>query len=467
MRAWASRCWWSWRRWGWPSCSCRSPGCSSGRLGIGSPELLSRESSRSALRLSLMTAPLATRGLAGARGAARVGAGPGHVSRAQRLRALRHACRWCCRRWSAASRCSSRSAAAAWSGPYLDATGSASRCRSPPPAVVVAETFVAMPFLVITVEGALRAADTRLRGGGRHPGRRPARPSSAGSPCRWSRRRSPPAPCCAGRGRSASSAPRSPSPATCPGVTQTHAARRLPRARAATRTAAFALSPGAARGRRSSCSCPARRKWLPGAATPMTGGARRLDVQVAPRGVFDARRGAWRCRRARSLGVLGPNGAGKSTLLRVVWPGWSGSAPGTSGSATAPSTTRPSGVFVPAEQRPIGVVFQDYLLFPHLTVLDNVAFGARGAGTAPRGVPAHGRPLARAARARAVRAGRSRTAALRRSGATGRPRPGARVRPGAAAPRRAALGAGRRHPRRDPERPAQAPVARSQGRCSS
>ncbi len=36
-----------------------------------------------------------------------------------------------------------------------------------------------------------------------------------------------------------------------------------------------------------------------------------------------------------------------------------------------------AGVFVPAEERRIGVVFQDYLLFPHLTVLENVSFGLR------------------------------------------------------------------------------------------
>jgi molybdate transport system ATP-binding protein len=40
-----------------------------------------------------------------------------------------------------------------------------------------------------------------------------------------------------------------------------------------------------------------------------------------------------------------------------------------------------AGVFVPSERRPIAMVFQDYLLFPHLTVLENVAFGLRSRGT--------------------------------------------------------------------------------------
>lgn len=81
------------------------------------------------------------------------------------------------------------------------------------------------------------------------------------------------------------------------------------------------------------------------------------------------------------VAVLGPNGSGKSTLLRAL----AGLEPLDRGRIMLdgqvldePSTH----TFVPAEARPIGVVFQSYLLFPHLSALDNVAFGLRR-----RGVP--------------------------------------------------------------------------------
>jgi len=90
------------------------------------------------------------------------------------------------------------------------------------------------------------------------------------------------------------------------------------------------------------------------------------------------------------LAVLGPNGAGKSTLLRLV----SGLLPLNAGTVRigADVVDDPSrAVFVPPQERRVGVVFQDHRLFPHLRVLDNVAFGPRS-----RGVP---RPDARAAAA--------------------------------------------------------------------
>jgi molybdate transport system ATP-binding protein len=79
------------------------------------------------------------------------------------------------------------------------------------------------------------------------------------------------------------------------------------------------------------------------------------------------------------LAVLGPNGAGKSTLLR----GLAGLLPLAGGYVRLGGQVLddvPAGRHTPAEHRGIGVVFQDYLLFPHLTALDNVAYGLRAHG---------------------------------------------------------------------------------------
>ena len=81
------------------------------------------------------------------------------------------------------------------------------------------------------------------------------------------------------------------------------------------------------------------------------------------------------------LAVLGPNGAGKTTVLRAL----AGLQPIERGRIELDGSVLDdpaSRVRVPPEARPIGVVFQDYLLFPHLSVLDNVAFGPRARGVA-------------------------------------------------------------------------------------
>jgi molybdate transport system ATP-binding protein len=79
------------------------------------------------------------------------------------------------------------------------------------------------------------------------------------------------------------------------------------------------------------------------------------------------------------VAVLGPNGAGKSTLLGAL----AGLVPLQRGRVELDGRLledAASGVHVAPEERPVGVVFQDYLLFPHLSVLDNVAFGLRCRG---------------------------------------------------------------------------------------
>ncbi|QXJ25505.1 ABC transporter ATP-binding protein [Actinomadura graeca] len=77
------------------------------------------------------------------------------------------------------------------------------------------------------------------------------------------------------------------------------------------------------------------------------------------------------------VGLLGPNGAGKSTALRAL----AGLVPMAGGHLTVDGTDlRP----LPPERRAVGMVFQDYLLFPHLSALENVAFGPRSQGEGRR-----------------------------------------------------------------------------------
>jgi molybdate transport system ATP-binding protein len=79
------------------------------------------------------------------------------------------------------------------------------------------------------------------------------------------------------------------------------------------------------------------------------------------------------------VAVLGPNGAGKTTLLRALagLEPLSGGRVELSGDVLEEPAT---GIRLPPERRPIGLVFQDYVLFPNLTAIENVAFGLRCRG---------------------------------------------------------------------------------------
>ncbi|MCG9683761.1 ABC transporter ATP-binding protein [Vibrio sp. Isolate23] len=72
--------------------------------------------------------------------------------------------------------------------------------------------------------------------------------------------------------------------------------------------------------------------------------------------------------------LLGASGCGKTTLLKAI----AGLLPLSSGSMSLNCLTIDDGEnWLPPEQRNIGMIFQDYALFPHLTVEDNVAFGLK------------------------------------------------------------------------------------------
>lgn len=79
--------------------------------------------------------------------------------------------------------------------------------------------------------------------------------------------------------------------------------------------------------------------------------------------------------------LLGPSGCGKSTLLRIA-AGLEIPDAGTVSIGGVKVGDAESGV--PPEQRGVGMVFQDYALFPHLNVADNIAFGLRNAGRSAR-----------------------------------------------------------------------------------
>ncbi|MDH3295079.1 MAG: ATP-binding cassette domain-containing protein, partial [Acidimicrobiia bacterium] len=77
-----------------------------------------------------------------------------------------------------------------------------------------------------------------------------------------------------------------------------------------------------------------------------------------------------------TVAVVGPNGAGKTTLLHVV-AGLVGLASGQVRLGHHVWDDPAAGVVIPPERRPIALVPQNALLFPHLSIVDNVAFGLR------------------------------------------------------------------------------------------
>lgn len=81
------------------------------------------------------------------------------------------------------------------------------------------------------------------------------------------------------------------------------------------------------------------------------------------------------------VGILGPSGSGKSTLLRLI-AGLGSPNEGTI--SIADKVVVDAKTFVPPENRGVGMVFQDYALFPHLTIAKNIEFGLHRMSRAER-----------------------------------------------------------------------------------
>jgi len=110
-----------------------------------------------------------------------------------------------------------------------------------------------------------------------------------------------------------------------------------------------------------------------------TSGTRGLEVDVrARRGAFELA-ASFAVEEGTTVALVGPNGAGKSTLVSVL----AGLLPPVQGRVVLDGQVLDDparGIHVVPRARPVGVAFQDLLLFPHLSALENVAFPLRARG---------------------------------------------------------------------------------------
>ncbi len=79
-------------------------------------------------------------------------------------------------------------------------------------------------------------------------------------------------------------------------------------------------------------------------------------------------------RRGEFFSLLGPSGCGKTTILRIL----AGLEVPDKGSVKIGDISVAGEAWIPPEKRGVGIVFQDYALFPHMTIFENIAFGLKG-----------------------------------------------------------------------------------------
>jgi len=98
------------------------------------------------------------------------------------------------------------------------------------------------------------------------------------------------------------------------------------------------------------------------------------NIECQYRGISVVRKLSFAVTRGSIVGLLGPSGCGKTTVLRAI----AGFEPLVQGQIQLREKTvsRPGFTLAP-EKRKLGMVFQDYALFPHLNLADNICFGLR------------------------------------------------------------------------------------------
>ena len=385
-----------------PSCCCRSSAIFAHTSPAQARRTSSRTpSSRDAFVVSIKTSVDRAGADPAASGRRRRTCSRRGASRAARSRSRSSSCRSCCRRRSPGSGCSPRSAASACSA--RASTSSASRCRSRRPRSTVAVAYVASPLYIRQAIAAFEATDPqpcRPRRARSAPGRRARSSAScsrsrAAACSRGSRSRS--------RAASASSARRSCS----------RAASRRSRRRCRSRSTRSSTRDFDATLAMSGVLVIVSAVLLLAPQNRTRMATLNLDNVDRPSSVFRARaepRGRAHGRPRRAVG------SGEEHRAATRSPGSCARARGAIGVGGRDVVRRAAGVDLPPERRSVGLVFQDYALFPHLTVR-----AERRVRAAPRGrrVP-RALPHLRTSRTRVPRRSPAASASASRSPARSR-----------------------------------------------